>query len=491
MTISASVFQLAFRGDTLARWTAFNPVLADREFVLETDTNQFKVGDGVSNYLDLAYGGIVGPTGSQGVSLNVLGSVPTVGDLPATGNTANDAYIVQADGELYVWNESWSSVGEIVGPTGPTGPTGPVGLTGPTGPTGAPGDASTVAGPTGPQGDASTVAGPTGPTGPQGDASTVAGPTGPTGAPGDASTVAGPTGPTGADSTVAGPTGPTGAPGDASTVAGPTGPTGADSTVAGPTGPTGPAGADSTVVGPTGPTGADGTLGAIGPTGPTGADSTVVGPTGPTGATGPIGESIAYNKATFTATAAQTTFTVAYTVGYADVFLNGAKLGTADYTATNGTSIVLATGATLGDLVEVLAWTTAELADVVPASGGTFSGGVTFSSTTTMSGDATFGAAIVEQVFALTGTTPSLDPSNGTVQTHTLSGATTYTDALSGGEAITLMVDDGAGQAITWPTMTWINNAGAAPDLATTGYTTVQLWKVSTTLYGALVGDGS
>jgi len=446
MTISASVFQLAFRGDTLARWTAFNPVLADREFVLETDTNQFKVGDGVSNYLDLAYGGIVGPTGPQGVSLNVLGSVPTVGDLPATGNTANDAYIVQADGELYVWNESWSSVGQIVGPTGPTGPTGPVGLTGPTGPTGAPGDASTVAGPTGPQGDASTVAGPTG---------------------------------------------PTGAPGDASTVAGPTGPTGADSTVAGPTGPTGPAGADSTVVGPTGPTGADGTLGAIGPTGPTGADSTVVGPTGPTGATGPIGESIAYNKATFTATAAQTTFTVAYTVGYADVFLNGAKLGTADYTATNGTSIVLATGATLGDLVEVLAWTTAELADVVPASGGTFSGGVTFSSTTTMSGDATFGAAIVEQVFALTGTTPSLDPSNGTVQTHTLSGATTYTDALSGGEAITLMVDDGAGQAITWPTMTWINNAGAAPDLATTGYTTVQLWKVSTTLYGALVGDGS
>ena len=194
---------------------------------------------------------------------------------------------------------------------------------------------------------------------------------------------------------------------------------------------------------------------------------------------GDAGASVAYNKATFTATAAQTTFTVAYTVGYADVFLNGAKLGTADYTATNGTSIVLATGATLGDLVEVLAWTTAELADVVPASGGTFSGGVTFSST------------IVEQVFALTGTTPALDPSNGTVQTHTLSGATTYTDSLSDGEAITLMVDDGAGQAVTWPTMTWINNAGAAPDLATTGYTTVQLWKVSTTLYGALVGDGS
>jgi hypothetical protein len=103
----------------------------------------------------------------------------------------------------------------------------------------------------------------------------------------------------------------------------------------------------------------------------------------------------------------------------------------------------------------------------------------------------TFTGSIAEQVFAITGTTPALDPSNGTVQTHTLSGTTTYTDALSDGEAITLMIDDGTGFAITWPTTTWINNAGAAPTLATTGYTTVQLWKVGTSLYGALVGDGS
>jgi len=68
-TISASVFQLSFRGDTLARWTSFNPVLADREFVLETDTGQFKVGDGTTAYLSLPYGGIVGPTGPQGTSI--------------------------------------------------------------------------------------------------------------------------------------------------------------------------------------------------------------------------------------------------------------------------------------------------------------------------------------------------------------------------------------------------------------------------------------
>jgi hypothetical protein len=74
---------------------------------------------------------------------------------------------------------------------------------------------------------------------------------------------------------------------------------------------------------------------------------------------------------------------------------------------------------------------------------------------------------------------------------HGLTGATTYTDSFSAGESITLMIDDGSANTITWPTMTWVNNGGSAPALATTGYTTVALWKAGTTLYGALVGDGS
>ena len=52
------------------------------------------------------------------------------------------------------------------------------------------------------------------------------------------------------------------------------------------------------------------------------------------------------------------------------------------------------------------------------------------------------------------------------------------------------MIDDGTAYAITWPTMTWVNNAGVAPTLATTGFTTVTLWHFGT-LYGALVGDGT
>ena len=61
----------------------------------------------------------------------------------------------------------------------------------------------------------------------------------------------------------------------------------------------------------------------------------------------------------FTATSGQTTFTVTnnYTVGYVDVYLNGVKLVNGDdYTATNGTSIVLTTGATTGDSGSIVAY---------------------------------------------------------------------------------------------------------------------------------------
>ena len=97
----------------------------------------------------------------------------------------------------------------------------------------------------------------------------------------------------------------------------------------------------------------------------------------------------------------------------------------------------------------------------------------------------------VEDVYALSGTTPTLEPDNGSIQTHTLTGNTTYTDGFSAGQAVTLMIDDGTAYTVTWPTMTWVNNGGAAPTLATSGYTVVTLWKVGSTLYGALVGDGS
>ena len=75
---------------------------------------------------------------------------------------------------------------------------------------------------------------------------------------------------------------------------------------------------------------------------------------------------------TYTATAAQTTFTgadvngetLAYDAGYADVYLNGVRLSGADITITSGTSVVLASGASAGDILDIVAYGTFNVAAV-------------------------------------------------------------------------------------------------------------------------------
>jgi len=87
----------------------------------------------------------------------------------------------------------------------------------------------------------------------------------------------------------------------------------------------------------------------------------------------------------YTATASQTTFsgaddnaaTLAYTADNIQVILNGVVLDPSDYTATNGTSVVLASGAALNDVLNIYAFTSFSVADTVSAStGGTFSANV-------------------------------------------------------------------------------------------------------------------
>jgi len=70
------------------------------------------------------------------------------------------------------------------------------------------------------------------------------------------------------------------------------------------------------------------------------------------------------DRQTYTATAGQTVFAATYDTGYVDVYLNGVKLiaGT-DFTATNGTSITLASGAAVNDVVDIVAYGTFVLAD--------------------------------------------------------------------------------------------------------------------------------
>ena len=111
----------------------------------------------------------------------------------------------------------------------------------------------------------------------------------------------------------------------------------------------------------------------------------------------------------YTATAGQTTFsgsdslgrTLTYTDSeYTDVYLNGVKLDKADYTATSGTSIVLDSGATTGDILEVLAFDTfglfsGEFAQDVTVAGDLTVSGTTTAAATTMTGDLSLADKIV------------------------------------------------------------------------------------------------
>ena len=83
---------------------------------------------------------------------------------------------------------------------------------------------------------------------------------------------------------------------------------------------------------------------------------------------------------TFIATANQTTFNIIYDAGYVDVYQNGILLAEADYTATNGSQVVLAVGAALNDEITIIAHQLFSVTDTVSATqGGTFTGAITAS----------------------------------------------------------------------------------------------------------------
>lgn len=73
----------------------------------------------------------------------------------------------------------------------------------------------------------------------------------------------------------------------------------------------------------------------------------------------------------FTATAGQTTFTPpSYTVGFIQVFRNGVLLGSADYTATNGTTVVLTNAASANDLITTISFYVSSVLNAIPATAG-------------------------------------------------------------------------------------------------------------------------
>ena len=257
------------------------------------------------------------------------------------------------------------------------------------------------------------------------------------------------------------------------------------------------------------------------------------------------GGSYAYVRTNYTATADQTVFSATYTAGYVDVYLNGVKIivGT-DFTALNGTSITLSSGAAVGDLIEIIAFDTFSVADALlaanhlsevdPATARSNLGVPSASEALLVANDlsdlssaatartnlglvigtdvqaydadnttATNTQSLTNKILAnprfnsgyredtppINGSFLAIRTSHGTIQRMNLTGSGTWTDSLVNGESVTIMITDGSGYTITWPTMEWAG--GSAPTLATTGYTVVTLWKVNDILYGATVGDMS
>ena len=100
------------------------------------------------------------------------------------------------------------------------------------------------------------------------------------------------------------------------------------------------------------------------------------------------GNTAFFSATDITATAGQVTFTPsgAYTPGFVTVFRNGARLGNADFTATNGVTVTLATPCVAGDIVTIETFILSSLVNALPLTGGTVTGASQFNSTLSVNG---------------------------------------------------------------------------------------------------------
>lgn len=154
---------------------------------------------------------------------------------------------------------------------------------------------------------------------------------------------------------------------------------------------------------------------------------------------------------------------------------------------TNATNLPIATGVSgLGTGVATFLATpsSANLASAV--TGETGSGALVFGTSPSLSNPTVTG--YTETVYALSGT--AIDPANGTIQTKTLSGNTTFTESLADGQSVVLMVNPST-YSVTWPTMTWINTtgSGSAPTLEASSMNVIVIWQAGSTVYGNWAGS--
>ena len=145
----------------------------------------------------------------------------------------------------------------------------------------------------------------------------------------------------------------------------------------------------------------------------------------------PADSSVVIARQTFEPSGSTSTFTFAagYTVGYLDLYLNGSRLVEGrDYNANNGTTAVLVSAATSGDVLEIIAYKAFNVGDAASSSTGNFTVGNNLSVTND---------AAVSQNLNVTGVTTTGLGLNVSAGGANISGVVTATSYQGDGSALT------------------------------------------------------
>jgi len=106
--------------------------------------------------------------------------------------------------------------------------------------------------------------------------------------------------------------------------------------------------------------------------------------------------------------------------------------------------------------------------------------------TNTWTGQQTF-TEIAETIYALSGTSPVIDPANGTIQTWILTGNSTPSSAIQSGQSMVLQITAGS-YTVNWSSIVNVwRNGGLEPTLPTTGSMDIVLYKIGTSTYGLAI----
>lgn len=95
--------RIQFRRDTAANWESVNPVLAEGELGLETDTSQYKIGDGTSNWNTLQYSSLP----SNAINSDIIDAKGDI--LVGTADNTISRFAVGQDGQALIADSNESS----------------------------------------------------------------------------------------------------------------------------------------------------------------------------------------------------------------------------------------------------------------------------------------------------------------------------------------------------------------------------------------------